>query len=136
VKPLPAFLLATVVAACAGTPATNRQASGMPDYQRYVQGPDLSFDAMRVDDWSTPDASHVVVWSAPTRAALVTLFGPCFALERAATIGLESGPHARGGVDAIVAGGERCPIQRIDRLDGRRLRADMERLRAARDPAR
>ncbi len=132
-KPLPALLLAPLLAACAGAPPANRQSTGVPDYQRYIQGPALSFDAMRVDDWSAPDATHVVVWSAPTRAALVTLSGPCFALERAATIGLEAGPHARGRVDAIVVGGERCPIQRIDRLDGRRLRADMAQRRAAPD---
>jgi hypothetical protein len=100
-------------------PATTGE--GTLDYRAFTTGPVMAADFRRISDWSSPDPQHVVLWNTPNRAYLVTLSGPCMALQNAATIGVTGGQLARAGRESIVVQGERCPIWRIDRLDTRRL---------------
>lgn len=97
------------------------------DYQSYVVGSAPWFNFQRLSDWSSPDPSHVVVWTTPSQAYLLTLFGACFSLADAPTIMLSTHGMVSAGNDAVIVQGERCPIQRIDRLDGRRLRAALDK---------
>lgn len=128
-----AAALALTLAACAQTPPHSDapesavRASGAThskvDYQRFVQGSATWFDFRHLSDWDSPDPSHVVVWTTPNQAYLLTLFGACFSLADAPTIMLSTRGMVTAGNDAVIVQGERCPIQRIDRLDGRRLKA-------------
>jgi hypothetical protein len=90
------------------------------DYRRYVKGATLAFNLANVTDWDSPDPNHVVVWTSPVEAYLLTLFGACFNLQSSQTILLSHG----GGAGAVMVGGERCPIQAVERLDARAMKAD------------
>ena len=131
-------VLAVGLAGCAQMPAQGSGATGATpspateakptiDYRDYVQGTATWFDFQNLSDWDSPDATHVVVWSTPTRAWLLTLFGVCSNLAGAPTIALSTHGMVRAGNDAVMVQGERCPIQRIERLDGRRLKAALGR---------
>lgn len=125
--------LALLVAACAQTSLRDgaadaggpRTSAGQPkiNYQDYVQGSATWFDFRHLSDWDSPDPSHVVVWTTPNQAYLLTLFGACFSLADAPTILLSTQGMVTAGQDAVIVQGERCPIQRINRLDGRKLKA-------------
>ena len=97
------------------------------NYQDYVIGSAPWFDFQRLSDWSSPDPTHVVVWTTPSRAYLLSLYGACFNLADAVTIVLNTSGMVTAGKDAVIVQGERCAIQRIDQLDGRRLRAAMNK---------
>jgi hypothetical protein len=125
---LTTLALAMLAAGCAHSPAHDQVAAAdkaKPDYRDYVLGTAMAFDFRRVDNWDSPAPDEVVVWTSPKEAYLLRLFGPCFGLDNAATILLSSNGSVRAGSDAVIVAGERCRIQRIDRLDARRLKADM-----------
>lgn len=129
-----ALALSVLGAGCATAPPSGNAAeapaaapAGKVDYRDYIRGSAWMFDGRHISDWDSPDPSQVVVWTAPTRAWLLTLTRPCFALQTTATIGLTSQATIKAGSDAVIAGGERCPILRIDQLDARRLKADLGR---------
>lgn len=134
-----AFFFAAMLAACTQAPlrdadkraaatahdtAQDKAPKPKPDYLRYVQGPAMAFDFNRVSDWDSPDPSHVVVWTSPYEAYLLTLASACFNLASSQTILLSSPGRMHAGTDAVLVSGERCPVQRIDRLDARKLKAD------------
>jgi hypothetical protein len=116
------------LAACAHPPARDGSAPASAaekprpttDYRRYVKGTVLGLNLSNVDDWESPDPNHVVVWVSPAEAYLLTLFGACFNLQSSQTI-LLSQDGARG---AVMVGSERCPIQMVERLDARAMKAD------------
>ena len=119
------MLLSTLLAACAPSPVRNDAAAkAKPNYRDYVQGGAIAFDFNRVDNWDSPSPDQVVVWTSPNEAYLLSLFGPCFGLDHAATLVLSSRGSVHAGSDAVIVAGERCRIHRIDRLDARRLKAD------------
>lgn len=129
-----ALSLALLGAGCATAPPAGDAAgaraaasAGEVDYRDYVRGSAWMFDGRRISDWDSQDPTQVVVWTAPTRAWLLTLTRPCSGLQTTATIGLTSQGTIKAGSDAVIAGGERCPILRIDQLDARRLKADLGR---------
>ncbi len=105
--------------------ASARPAATAADYRRYIRGNVHAFSSARVYDWNAPDPSHVVVWTSPAEAYLLTLSGACFGLENAHTIFLaaEDGT-VRPGSAAVAIGAERCRIQFVDRLDARAMKAD------------
>lgn len=105
-----------------GASATRGAAKPKLDYREYTTGVALSADFSRLDDWDSPDPEHVVLWSTPNRAYLLTLFGPCYELNGAPTIALTGRSFVRADADAVLVRGERCRIQRIEQLDTRRLK--------------
>ncbi len=119
------ILLTTLLAGCVQSPVRDAPTKARLDYRDYVIGGAIAFDFNRVDNWDSPDPDQVVVWTSPKEAYLLTLFGPCFALDHATTILLSSHGSVRAGNDAVIVAGERCRIHRIDRLDARRLKADL-----------
>ena len=128
--------LATALAACASAPPSHNDASSRSDaaakprpttndYRRYVRGNVQAFNSSSVTDWDAPDPQHVVVWTSPAEAYLLTLFGACFGLESASTILLSAdGGVVRPGAAAVMVGSERCRIQFVEKLDARAMKAD------------
>jgi hypothetical protein len=95
------------------------------DYRRYIRGNVQAFNSSNVTDWDAPDPQHVVVWTSPAEAYLLTLFGACFGLESASTILLSAdGGVVRPGAAAVMIGAERCRIQIVEKLDARAMKAD------------
>jgi hypothetical protein len=122
------------LAACTQTP-THENAKGAAaapkprattaDYRRYIKGNAGVFSSASVYDWNAPDPNHVVVWTSPAEAYLLTLFGACFGLDSVQTILLSGdGGTVRAGAAAVMVGAERCPIQTVERLDARAMKAD------------
>jgi len=100
-------------------PAAKADAKPRPtadDYRRYARGNVQAFNSSNVTDWDAPDPQHVVVWTSPAEAYLLTLFGACFGLETSQSILLGDG--------AVMVGPERCAISKVERLDARRMGAD------------
>lgn len=121
------------LAACAQTPRQGEAPAAnaekprptTDDYRRYIRGNVPAFNSSRVTDWDSPDPTHVVVWTSPAEAYLLTLFGACFGLEKASTILLSADSGVvRPGAAAVMIGSERCAVQFVDRLDARAMKAD------------
>jgi hypothetical protein len=117
-----------LLAACAQQPA--RQSSARHDhrqidYGKYAQGDVPWFNFTSLYSWDSNQLGYVVVWTSPIQAYRLQLVGPCLGLNTAgAIIGLTS----RDGLvssnrDAVLAGGDRCGIMRIQRLDAKAIRA-------------
>jgi len=138
-RPVPAIAsvaLATALAACASAPPSHNDAPSRSDaaakprpttndYRRYVRGNVQAFNSSNLTDWDAPDPQHVVVWTSPAEAYLLTLFGACFGLESASTILLSAdGGVVRPGAAAVMVAAERCRIQFVERLDARAMKAD------------
>jgi uncharacterized protein DUF6491 len=132
-------VVVALLAACAGGPARNdvsasrSSAATAPakprpttdDYRRYIRGSVSAFNSSGVTDWDSSDPNHVVVWTSPAEAYLLTLFGACFGLDSATTILLAAdGGVVRPGAAAVMIGAERCRIQFVDKLDARAIKAD------------
>jgi hypothetical protein len=129
------LVLAAVLSSCApaarnDAPSARSQALSKPrpttdDYRRYIRGNVSAFNASGVTDWDAPDPQHVVVWTSPAEAYLLTLFGACFGLESASTMLLSAdGGVVRPGAAAVMVGAERCRIQSVEKLDARAIKAD------------
>ena len=128
VSAIASIALAMSLAGCASAPPVRNDAPSprsdeasksrptTADYRRYVRGNVQAFNASNVTDWDAPDPQHVVVWTSPAEAYLLTLFGACFGLETSQSILLGDG--------AVIVGPERCAISKVERLDARRMRAD------------
>ena len=112
----------------ASSPSASAQPKTRPttnDYRRYMRGSVGAFSSSRVVDWDSPDPSHVVVWTSPAEAYLLTLFGACFGLQSAQTILLAAQDGVvRPGEAAVSVGPEHCRIQFVDRLDAKAMKAD------------
>ena len=126
-------VLAAALGACASAPPAHDAAHAdatkprptADDYRRYARGNVPSFNSSNVTDWDAPDPQHVVVWTSPAEAYLLTLFGACFGLESASTILLSAdGGVVRPGAAAVMVGAERCRIQFVEKLDARAMKAD------------
>jgi len=108
-----------------GAAASAKPQPTTADYRRYIKGNAGVFSSASVYDWQAPDPNHVVVWTSPAEAYLLTLFGACFGLDSVQTILLSGdGGTVRAGAAAVMVGAERCPIQTVERLDARAMKAD------------
>ena len=131
------LVLAGSLAACTSAPPPHDDASAAKadapskphpttdDYRRYVRGNVQAFNSSNVTDWDAPDPQHVVVWTSPAEAYLLTLSGACFGLQSASTILLSAdGGVVRPGAAAVMVGAERCRILIVEKLDARAMKAD------------
>lgn len=125
-RPL-ALLFAASVCACAQQPtqpvpaADAKAASSAPfDYSKYADGTVNSFWFTSLYSWDSIDTTHLVVWANPIQAYLITLSMPCTALPYTGVMRLTShGGAVTTSVDSVIAGGDQCPIFRIEKLDTR-----------------
>ena len=127
-KWIPVLMIAAVLAACAQQPAresSTRHAHQAIDYGKYVQGDVPWFNFTSLYSWDSNQLGYVVVWTTPRQAYRLQLVGPCLGLQNASiAIGLTSqNGLVSSNRDAVIAGGERCPIMRIQRLDAKAIRA-------------
>lgn len=120
--------MAVLTAACAQQPpreASAHRAHAAIDYAKYVQRTVPWFNFTSLYSWDSNQLGSVVVWTNPRAAYLLTTAGPCLGLQTTAgIIGLTS----RDGLvssnqDAVLAGGDRCQIMRIEQLDAKAIRA-------------
>lgn len=121
-------LLATILlAACAQQPtreASSQRDRTAIDYAKYVQRTVPWFHFANLYSWDSHQLGYVVVWTTPRQAYRLALVGPCIGLQSAMTIGLTShGNLVQAPGDAVLAGGDRCPILRIEQLDAKAIRA-------------
>ncbi|HEY6893145.1 MAG TPA: DUF6491 family protein [Rhodanobacteraceae bacterium] len=125
----------SALSACTSTPShgaasaaraeTSKPRPTTADYRRYIRGNVPAFNSSSVTDWDAPDPQHVVVWTSPAEAYLLTLFGACFGLESASTMLLSAdGGVVRPGAAAVMVGAERCRVQLVEKLDARAMKAD------------
>lgn len=122
------LLLTGLLGACAQQPARDssaRHAHAAIDYGKYVQRTVPWFSFTSLYSWDSNRLGSVVVWTSPRQAYLLTTAGPCLGLQTAAgMIGLTSqGGLVSSNRDAVLAGGDRCPIMRIEQLDAKAIRA-------------
>ncbi len=121
------LLLAAVLAACAQQPARRSSGHHSPaaiDYGKYVQGTVPWFQFTSLYNWDSNQLGSVVVWTTPRQAYLLTLVGPCLGLQNAFAIALTSQSGlVNSNRDYVIAGGDRCQIMRIERLDAKAIRA-------------
>ena len=85
-------LLSTALAACASAPA-RREADLAQQalYRSHAGAPVRSFHFFgRIDSWTPLGDRSVVVWTRPTEAWLLDLYGPCNGLDYTPVIGLTS----------------------------------------------
>lgn len=121
-----------VLAACAQQPARDSSARHTHlaiDYGKYVQGDVPWFNFTSLYSWDSNQIGSVVVWTTPREAYRLQLVGPCLGLQNAgAMIGLTSQDGlVSSNRDAVIAGGDRCGIMRIQRLDVKAIQAAREK---------
>ena len=126
------LLLVVAFAACAQQTARGpsaHHAHQAIDYGKYVQGDVPWFNFMSLYSWDSNQLGYVVVWTSPVQAYRLQLVGPCLGLQNATgMIGLTSHDGlVSSNRDAVIAGGDRCPIMRIQRLDAKAIRAAREK---------
>jgi hypothetical protein len=122
------LLLSLALAGCAqhaARPSSTQHASTAIDYSKYVQGDVPWFNFTSLYSWDSNQLGSVVVWTSPRQAYLLQLAGPCIGLQTmAGMIGLTSqNGMVSSNRDAVIAGGNRCGIMRIQRLDAKAIRA-------------
>lgn len=114
------FTIALALTACASSPASEKTAQTPPvsRWEMHAGALIQDFHFTQLSNWEDIDHTTVVVWTRPNEAYLLKLRGFCNAMRDTAAIGLSStGNRVRAGFDAVVAGGERCPIHSIQRVD-------------------
>ncbi|HJP97750.1 MAG TPA: DUF6491 family protein [Rhodanobacteraceae bacterium] len=133
-----AFLSIALLAACAQQPAREASASHIHhpiDYAAYIKGTVPWFHFTSLYSWDSNQPGYVVVWTSPIEAYRLALVGPCFGLQTTGMIGLTSqAGEVSSTRDAVIAGGDRCQIMRIERLDARAIRALRSKHKAAKEP--
>jgi len=117
--------------------------SGIPRHEsqgelreRYVSYAGAPLDRMtwlgHFYSWESLGDNHLVVYTTPSDAYLLTVTSPCNDLPFAQTIGLTStAGTVYPRLDSVKLKGWRCPIAEIRRVDYARMRAEAEKAKAA-----
>jgi hypothetical protein len=124
-----ALLAGLVLGACASTPAMSDK-DKLALYEQHAGAPVSSFMyTMRLDGWTPLGDSALAVWTAPTRAYLLKLYGPCYDLDYASVISLtRSTGQVWARFDRVIPRGVGpgpavpCTIQSIQPLDMKAIR--------------
>lgn len=133
------LLAAILLAACVQQPvreaSSSQRAHAVIDYAKYVQRTVPWFNFTSLYSWDSYQSGSVVVWTSPRAAYLLTTAGPCLGLQTAVgVIGLTSQSGlVSSNRDYVLAGGERCPIMRIEQLDAKAIREARAKAKPADD---
>jgi hypothetical protein len=130
-KTLMCVAVLAVLSACAST--TNRDDQWLAQYRAYAGPPVRSFTWFgRFDSWQGLGKDHLVVFTTPWDAYLLTIWSPCdmrFVINR---IGLTTtNSTVYSGADSVIVYSEgtgrwTCPISEIRPVDYRRMRAALK----------
>ena len=123
-------LAVTVLTACASAQmAEQKQRENLARYQPYLGETVSQYSRYtRNDGWSPVDNEHVVVTTNVNDAYFLTVAPPCMNLPFAGVaIGVtERFPNVvASGFDSIRVRGESCRILKIQKLDYKRMQADL-----------
>jgi len=124
---LAAAMLALLAACSSTVPRHESDAQQRARYAAYAGEPQDSFTWLgSYYSWDALGDNHLVLFTTPNDAYLITVQPPCTDLNFAQAIGLTataSTVHAR--LDSVIVKGWRCPINEIRKLDYTKMRADM-----------
>lgn len=80
--------------------------------------------ANQIDGWHALDKRRLIVSTSPAKNYLVTLRASCHALRLGSKLGISSSNNTvYAGFDYITADGQRCAIQRINKISKAEKRA-------------
>jgi len=116
-----------------GTAIKEDQSSALARYTKFAGEPVRQFTWLgRFDSWEPLSNDQLVVYTTPTEAYLLKVWGPCRDLPFATTMGLSStGSTVYSGLDSVIVRGQRCPISEVRPVDVKKMREDMKAQRAA-----
>ena len=121
----PAMLLGLALVASASVAEAKRPAT---DYTPYAGPPVAGFTYRHLYNWQRTNGRHLVVWTRPSSAYLLTLRESCEDLPGRVVfeiggVGAILG-QVRAGSGDVRIGALRCQVDRIQPLDVARMRAD------------
>ncbi|MEJ0040505.1 MAG: DUF6491 family protein [Gammaproteobacteria bacterium] len=133
-------LAVTLLTACASArQAEQKQKEALARYQPYLGETVSQYNRYtRSDGWTPVDNEHIVVRTNVNDAYLLTVAPPCMNLPFAGVgIGVtERFPNVvASGFDSIRVRGERCLILKIQKVDYKRMQADLKDLKAEKKSA-
>ncbi len=123
--------LSLVLAACASSPPSQRDAEKLELFRAHAGEPVSSFwYSGRINGWTPLGDSALVVWTRPSQAFLLELFGPCQDLQWSPFISFTStGNRVNARFDSVIVRtrspvpGPPCRIREIRPLDVKAIRA-------------
>jgi uncharacterized protein DUF6491 len=130
-------LAVTLLSACTSARlAEQKQKEAFARYQPYIGETISQYSRYTHNDgWSAVDNEHVVVHTNVNDSYLLTVAPPCINLPFAGVgIGVtERFPNSvSSGFDSVLVRGERCRILKIQKLDYKRMQADIASEKKAR----
>ncbi|MBS0376132.1 MAG: hypothetical protein JSR73_16245 [Proteobacteria bacterium] len=121
-----------VLLAFGGCATTRHGRTTLAEMQPFAGASIDSFHFYRLHDWQAVDDQHVVIWTDPWTAYLITTAGPCFELDFAWRLGVSATLDRVSRFEALFPGDHaRCPVADIQPLDVKRLNAARKAARAA-----
>lgn len=127
-----AVTLLTACAACATSSslASNSAAERSLKYTDYALAPVERFNAFTLHSWLAVSDHELVVWTTFREAYLLTVWPMCMELPFAQRIAIRRSMGSVTKFDQVLVGRDRCPIERIQPLDLKRMDADRAAMRA------
>jgi hypothetical protein len=124
-----------LLAGCAGVP--RRGDAALDRYQPYAGPPVEQFHFYQLDSWQAVAADRVVIWTDPFTAYLVRVRTPCTELAFTERLGVTSTLNTVSRLESVVPSHQnRCPIEEIQPIDLKAMKADQAARRAAEQAAR
>jgi hypothetical protein len=117
---------ALALAACADSPSRPDPHSTLAQYQQFSGAPVDSMNFIRLDSWQPLDDQHLVVWTSPREAYLLTVWPNCDWMTITPDIGLTSSVHrVYKNIDKVIVPSrlnarfpnQQCPISEIRPID-------------------
>jgi len=120
-------LIAAGVLASACSVTGLKRSSGeqlLSRYEPYVGEPIHSFSALRQDSWQPVSRTQLVLWTGLNDAYLLTIGNNCPSLMFTNRVLVTTSASSISTLDTVIVGANRCPIQQIQPIDVKRMRAD------------
>lgn len=123
------LLVAALAAGCASTPKRSQGDRILARYEPYIGEPIRSFTAFRQESWQPINRTQFILTTGFNHAYLITIAGSCPDLMFSNAIRVTSSGSSISTFDQVLVRSDRCPINVIQPIDLRRMRADREELR-------
>jgi hypothetical protein len=116
-------MIVFVTAACVGGP---RRIEGdrAIQYLDYAGEPVRGFTAFRLQSWQPLSRDQLILWTGVNEAYLVTVWDSCPDLQFAESIRVTSTGSEITTFDQVRVGRDRCPIEKLQPIDVRQMKAD------------